>query len=135
MACVPALYRRSELLDALQRDAECRSAPRRLSPEITRCAPSARLNLCLSSCARDQIALTRFMANLVSASLEDACLAKADMEFVLMASVALRGACLGEADMSGAQLDAAEFSGADLRRANPYFIPPQVLLRGEAVAG
>ena len=49
--------------------------------------------------------------NLVSASLEDACLTEVDMEFALMAKVMLRGACLREADMSGAQLDAAELEG------------------------
>ncbi len=57
-------------------------------------------------------------ANLVSANLESACLAKADMEFALMANAMLRGACLREADMSGAQLDAAVLTRADLRKAN-----------------
>ena len=47
-----------------------------------------------------------------------ACLAKAEMEFALMANVTLRGACLPEADMSGAQLDAAVLTGTDLRKAN-----------------
>jgi uncharacterized protein YjbI with pentapeptide repeats len=57
-------------------------------------------------------------ANLVSSSLEDACLARAEMEFALAANAVLRGACLHEADMSGAQLDAAVLTGADLRKAN-----------------
>jgi hypothetical protein len=55
---------------------------------------------------------------LVSASIEDACLAKADMEFALMANAMLRGAYLREADMSGAQLDAVVLTGADLRKVN-----------------
>jgi uncharacterized protein YjbI with pentapeptide repeats len=56
----------------------------------------------------------------LSASLEDACLAKADIEFALMDNVVLRGACLTEADISGAQLDAfqmhEEAQTADLLR-------------------
>src|ERR1700732_2474661 len=44
-------------------------------------------------------------ANLVSASLENCCLAKADLEFVLMAEARCGAPACMRPDMSGAQLD------------------------------
>ena len=48
----------------------------------------------------------------------DACLAKAEMEFALMANSVFQGACLCEADMSGTVVDGAVLTRADLRKAN-----------------
>jgi uncharacterized protein YjbI with pentapeptide repeats len=66
-------------------------------------------------------------ANLVVASFFDAWLAKAELEFAVMANAMLQGACLREAYMSGTVLDgrglAARTHIGSTRRATGRIIP------------